>query len=585
MMVINYHLPEFKLKSDKLHNKKYKSTFLQKIYNSSGFLHESLLILILFLFNSAVLLCSLESSGDIYKYITYMTPAETAFINDDLKNADHLRLIRYYILISEDTSSEPELINFYLKKSEEINRELLNTFGTLNFSSLSQEKRRNAAEKILTLLHEHFFIRYSLNSDRFSEIMNGGFYNCVSSSIMYSIFLHRYGFSFQAIETDDHVFITVNFDDNVVDVETTNKYGFNPGTKKEFHDEFGRLTGFTYVPSKSYPKSFVIDFKRIFFLAVQNRAAYLAKERKQIDALKAAFFVKTGRNDSKGNDIFNIHFTNMIRSLMQSNNEEKALELINLYSEKNGYQTFLTPLRYDVISKMSLRTGNEEGLLKLKKRITDEHNRYSEKDNRRFEEAASLINAGLITLYNSSERFTESFALITEYPSNRNRDVLINNTFHSITAAAQSSGSYEEAFRLLKSSSDWGLDKSRFYQQYSFALVNNYTAYLTDKKRFEEALNLLKNHNFQSDNRISILMKNVYTNYGYTEFQSGNYDKAIELSLEALEIFKNDRTLRNNLIFYFSKIIEDAVIKGDSTLETRYKKRAAEIFPGEQRFK
>jgi hypothetical protein len=54
-------------------------------------------------------------------------------------------------------------------------------------------------------------------------------------------------------------------------VETTIQYGFDPGTRKEFFDEFGRTTGFRYVEPTNYKYRKSISDVHLLSLIVQNR--------------------------------------------------------------------------------------------------------------------------------------------------------------------------------------------------------------------------------------------------------------------------------------------------------------------------
>jgi hypothetical protein len=56
-----------------------------------------------------------------------------------------------------------------------------------------------------------------------------------------------------------------------VDVETTILYGFDPGTKREFRDAFGKATGFAYVPPGNYRDRTAIDRRTLFSLVLANR--------------------------------------------------------------------------------------------------------------------------------------------------------------------------------------------------------------------------------------------------------------------------------------------------------------------------
>jgi hypothetical protein len=77
------------------------------------------------------------------------------------------------------------------------------------------------------------------------------------------------------VVTRDHAFVTVEAGEETIDVETTNPYGFDPGNRREFHDAFGKATGFVYVPAKNYRERMDIDCLELVSLILHNRIADL----------------------------------------------------------------------------------------------------------------------------------------------------------------------------------------------------------------------------------------------------------------------------------------------------------------------
>jgi hypothetical protein len=58
-------------------------------------------------------------------------------------------------------------------------------------------------------------------------------------------------------------------------VETTNLYGFDPGNRREFHDQFGKLTGFAYVPARNYRNRIDLSPLELISLILHNHIADL----------------------------------------------------------------------------------------------------------------------------------------------------------------------------------------------------------------------------------------------------------------------------------------------------------------------
>jgi tetratricopeptide (TPR) repeat protein len=76
--------------------------------------------------------------------------------------------------------------------------------------------------------------------------------------------------------------------DRSIDVETTNPFGFDPGSKKEFHDSFGRVTGYSYVPPSDYRRRETVDGKHLMALILWNRATLLERSGQWAQAVALA---------------------------------------------------------------------------------------------------------------------------------------------------------------------------------------------------------------------------------------------------------------------------------------------------------
>jgi hypothetical protein len=124
-------------------------------------------------------------------------------------------------------------------------------------------------------MHKKFLKRYSVNQTRMDTLLADGSYNCVSSAVLYTILASAAGLQTRGVVTRDHAFVTVEAGEETIDVETTNPYGYDPGNRREFHDAFGRATGFVYVPAKNYRERTDVDCLELVSLILHNRIADL----------------------------------------------------------------------------------------------------------------------------------------------------------------------------------------------------------------------------------------------------------------------------------------------------------------------
>ncbi len=159
----------------------------------------------------------------------------------------------------------------------------------LETSGILDETR--LGEAALAYLHQKLLRNYSLNQMRVDVALDTGVFNCLSSAVIYLIFARSAGLSVKGVLTTDHALCIVDVDGVPTDVETTNPYGFNPGTKKEFKDLFGKTTGYSYVPLGNYSNRRTIGEKELLGRILHDRASleiqrgnYLAAVRPTVSA-------------------------------------------------------------------------------------------------------------------------------------------------------------------------------------------------------------------------------------------------------------------------------------------------------------
>ena len=147
---------------------------------------------------------------------------------------------------------------------------------------------REKGEAVLAFLHKRFLKSYSEFQTRVDEVFISGRYNCVSSAVLYMVFCLSAGLEVEGVMTRDHAFVLVKAGAETIDVETTNPYGFDPGNRKEFHDGFGKTTGFAYVPAKNYRNRVTISPAEMVSLILSNRIAVLEKGNRFAEAVPLA---------------------------------------------------------------------------------------------------------------------------------------------------------------------------------------------------------------------------------------------------------------------------------------------------------
>ncbi|MBI9104939.1 MAG: hypothetical protein JEY99_21155 [Spirochaetales bacterium] len=218
-------------------------------------------------------------------------------------------------------------------------------------------------ELLLAWIHDNLLSRYSFHQTRMDVLLDSGENNCVSSSVLYLLMGKVIGLDVSAVETRDHVFCLVQTDEGPIDVETTTVWGFNPGIKKEFADEFNR-TGFTYVPPGNYRYRKADSDKELIALILQNRMAALQREGRHGETVGLAVDKYTFLQNEQSRDEMNSAFKNWASELSGMNRDEEAYLFLARTSESNGLleanNTVLYQLANNVVAPLINRGDHEE---------------------------------------------------------------------------------------------------------------------------------------------------------------------------------------------------------------------------------
>jgi len=215
----------------------------------------------------------------------------------------------------------------------------------------AEEKAK--AEFILEYMHKNLLKSYSFSQSGIDTLLATGMYNCVSSAVMYMILCGSAGLDVSGVVTRDHAFALLHSSGQAIDVETTNPYGFDPGSRREFHDEFGRLTGFAYVPAQNYRDRQAITPIELISLILSNRIAELENRNRFTEAIplavdRAALLAGSERGDEKdaAASLFppadlTERLVNYGVSLLNSDREEECLRwaalAASIYSSERNY--------------------------------------------------------------------------------------------------------------------------------------------------------------------------------------------------------------------------------------------------------
>jgi tetratricopeptide (TPR) repeat protein len=184
-----------------------------------------------------------------------------------------------YSSTGERKMPEPQTIGSYMQ-------EIRSAVEILQSSLPDDLKERG--DYVLKFMHDSFLKSYSTNQTRLDVLLDRGSYNCVSSAVLYMILGVAAGLDVAGVLAPEHAFALVTIGGERIDVEATTKYGFDPGAKQEFHDDFNGMTGFVYVPAENYRQRASLSRVELVSLIFSNRLSDLLKRNRIAETLPLA---------------------------------------------------------------------------------------------------------------------------------------------------------------------------------------------------------------------------------------------------------------------------------------------------------
>lgn len=181
------------------------------------------------------------------------------------------------LILSEcplDSLEGGECLDFFQKIKNEVT--------SSEFQNMNNEEKGKA---VLKLLYRDYLKTYKYDQTKINVALTTGTYNCVSSAILYLAAAKAAGLDIRGQKTSEHAFCTVYINRKTpIDVETTNPYGFNPGSKEAIENE-DRIKGYYVVPKKNYANRHEASDKTLCGLISANLASFYSKSNNYYDAI------------------------------------------------------------------------------------------------------------------------------------------------------------------------------------------------------------------------------------------------------------------------------------------------------------
>jgi len=233
------------------------------------------------------------------------------------------------------------------------------------------------AEKILLFIHEHLLKAYDVRQTRIDVLLEEGSFNCVSSAVLYLLLCRSIGLKVWAVRTADHAFCRVQAGKTAYDVETTCPAGFNPGSKKEFKDEFGKVTGFSYVSPANYTGRQEVEERGLLALILFNRVAFLSEEREYGAALGPAVDAYALLGDEESYDRLIVAFSNLASWYGLHGEYRRGVELIIQAADVVSHNSTLIKVQSDLLHNWVIDLVESKKLEYAASLLTDKRYRDS----------------------------------------------------------------------------------------------------------------------------------------------------------------------------------------------------------------
>ena len=378
-----------------------------------------------------------------------------------------------------------------------------------------------AGQAVLDYMHNNFLKRYIEKQTRLDRLVADGSFNCVSSAVLYTILGTAAGLEINGVRTSDHAFCSLSAGPENIDVETTSIYGFDPGSRTDFHDAFGRTTGYAYVAPGNYRDRQNLDRMDLFALILVNRISALEASGRYSEAvgLAADRWLVTGGGTGPEYEELIDRMINYGAGLAKGGSEELAVQWARSATAEYGphpkWNDFYDSAVNNIVVRLIRQNRAEEArsrfeelksvmsdsaALKLESTVADSeimsaYNRaLSLNDNSIMEDAlAEAENAGLL----SEQRISEV------------REAWLVNRLNMKASSEGWLAAYEEAGRFM---AEYGSSRKleeavRVYRQNRFAELYNSAVTAYNRRQFTEALETARAalDEFPGDSRLQKL--------------------------------------------------------------------------------
>ena len=322
-------------------------------------------------------------------------------------------------LLFSECSLDSKTAKSCLEKFNQLKKEA----SSSKFKKMPQDERGKA---VLKLLYRDTLKKYDLSQTKIDVAFEKGEYNCVSSAVIYMALAKAAGLDVKGVKTPLHALCTVYITDSngkkrAIDVETTNPYGFDPGSKETVENE-NNIKKYYVVPKKNYSNRKEVSDKIFTGLVGRNLFSDYIKSNDYFSAIPlgaALFNLVIDENSEAQKEIrkdFDVLPCNYINSNLKSAHEFAArLKWFTTFIDRWGNTNHIQKNMDSAFHNLSVLCYNENDYPLAEKSFAEFSPYVSKNQLAKTEEViADLLFNTLIESLNSSEQIEVISTMIDE---------------------------------------------------------------------------------------------------------------------------------------------------------------------------
>ncbi len=435
----------------------------------------------------------------------------------------------------------------------------------------------NFAKLIFNEMHINFLKNYGLYNDHLDVLLKRGNFNCLSSTILYSIFLEDFNYEFKAIALPTHIFTLLIIEGNEIDVENTTPNGFDIRTNLEAQKVFKKLTGFDY--TRETNKIEIIDKRGLLASLYANLSASDMRNKNFYSGFQnaiKAYSIAPNLRLVASNTI--AAYQSYITYLKEEKNFTKALdvayEALNFLPEKSlftnmfwnvldSYLSFCIKFSNENVAINVLREETKRINIPLQIKENLYINIYNKEASQKidFDKLYSIFKDGFKEM-KDSQKFRE----------------LVVNAFYLLT---EKSGIDDEKqvlswYKLMQNNNDMKKLLINFY------IRNAHVFY--KKKEIEKAIKVInrgKKHIVSSE--LDNILVDFYILKAIDEIEKGNYEAGKDLFIIAKRMRPGNAQILKNLRLVYRLRVYDMIKKENFETAEKYLNEGLKEFPDDEK--